>query len=481
MVIFTLWSIFIDQNQSFKKRISAAIVIGLAVVLLICVGLLVSPSGTVRRLVGLLPAADNSRSAASAAAPAGGPATTTDGVTGRNAPFSLGPRYSAQELSPVDDYSREARIARARENKTAYCGMTAQETLQYLESDKESDPVPIHNAVKMGAAALARSSVVEDQILGLTLQATVARGEAESAARLIAPRCNPEDIASADCANDVAKMVESSALGSLVPLIELAVVNKDLNAHATAAYACIHIGNHLCPNTNMRTWAELEPDNAVPWLILAVQAREKGDTVALNDAMKRAAQAKTFNKRLPKLTQILETETVKTLPPMVQIGVGNFAAGHSAALSMLTMAIPLRYCIVDKKIPAELRETCNRIAENFELNSDDSVGPIIAAKLGEALGWEVERVTALQDEYEVYPELLPGELGADHEHTCENINKQLQFVIDEGKLGLRQYAKQWTIKSGKSAREIGDKARAKRAAAAALLKSLEPNQAAKNP
>jgi hypothetical protein len=62
-------------------------------------------------------------------------------------------------------------------------------------------------------------------------------------------------------------------------LIQLAVGSGDPAVYATAVSACDTYGDSAkgaCAQLSLKGWAQVDPDNAVPWLLLAGKARVRG-------------------------------------------------------------------------------------------------------------------------------------------------------------------------------------------------------------
>ncbi len=90
--------------------------------------------------------------------------------------------------------------------------------------------------------------------------------------------------------------------GRIEPLAKLAASTRDATVYAMAQSACVNLGNDPASGTAAtdKAWCEtldadqrttLEPDNAIAWLQLAVDAESNRDATTVDDALRRAAAA----------------------------------------------------------------------------------------------------------------------------------------------------------------------------------------------
>lgn len=153
---------------------------------------------------------------------------------------------------------------------------------------------------------------------------------------------------------------------------------------------------------------------------------------------------------------------------MMQVAIAGQVLAISTTTAMTTMS-PVRLCFVDGTIPAARRIICDRIARLTARDGDNLADAFIAAKIGEALGsafnWDEESIKTLHDEREAYIAIAMPYTQTAAEGSCEFVDNVLDFVTEEGALGMRKYAKKIAAKSGKTTRQIADQARAARAIA----------------
>ena len=440
-------------------------IILIGVVLLLCVGtyLAVAPPAGFSTFLASLRAGATGTPAATKVAGASRD-TLSESVTIKPR-AQKGPSYSNQAAeAPAPDW-RQEQIEKVKANKTAYCGLTHEETLQHLARPYDWNESKIQKFLALAGDELFGSTEISEQIVGATLRANALKAEAHAEAKLTTPSCNPPDRKTSSCDIDSAKSAENRALAAAAPLVQLALSTKNVDAYAAAVYACNGLDDPPCDSTSMKGWAILEPTNAVPWLGVAAQAREAKNTTAQEQAMLRASQATTYNRRVPNIARALDVDAMQEQSPMLQVAIAGQVVVIQAATAMTTMS-PVRLCFVAGAIPASRRIVCDKIAKLTARDGDNLVDAFIAARIGEYLGsafdWDPETIKALHNEREVYGAIAMPETATATEGSCAFVERVLDFVTEEGELGMREYGKRLAAKSGKTMHQIVDDARAAR-------------------
>ncbi len=441
-------------------------IILIGVVLLLCVGtyLAVAPPAGFSTFLASLRASGTGTPAATKVAGASGNSASENITFKPNA--QKGSSYSTQAASaPTLDW-RQEQIEKVKADKTAYCGLTHEETLQHLARPHDWNDLKVQKFLTLAGDELIGSTEISEQIVGATLRANALKAEAHAEAKLTTPSCNLPDRKTSSCDIDSAKTAENRALAAAAPLVKLALSTKNVDAYAAAVYACNGLIDPPCDSTSMKGWAMLEPTNTVPWLGVAAKALEAKNTAAQEQAMLRASQATTYNRRVPNIARALDVDAMQEQSPMLQQAIAGHVWGNLGLTPLSPMSGPVQYCFVDGTIPAVRRAACDKIARLLGGEGDHIVDSRIAAKIGEALGsafsWNEESIKSLRDEYEVYGALSSLETPTATEGSCEFIDKILDFIAEEGALGTREYTKKLALKSGKTMRQIADEVRAAR-------------------
>src|SRR5262249_3287708 len=102
---------------------------------------------------------------------------------------------------------------------------------------------------------------------------------------------------------------------ALETLARLGSTTRDPVAFVAAFRACQSLLPDAppgsCGSLTVDRWAQLEPDNALPWLLAARNARRMKDTSGFDNALRRASQARYFNRHLIAYGELLERTEVR--------------------------------------------------------------------------------------------------------------------------------------------------------------------------
>jgi hypothetical protein len=183
-------------------------------------------------------------------------------------------------------------------------------------------------------------------------------------------------------------------------LVQLAVGSSDPAVYALAVADCRSHPDPdgACAPINATGWADRDPDNALPWLMLAEQAHKAGDRDAEARAMTRAANAT----RVENYTDSLYAFAVTALPSDVTplerwtfaIETNDLGAAMPAPVSLGFQD----YCTADAMHDPQAHARCDALAELYVSRAttirDFSVGIV----LGQRAGWPASRLGALRRE-----------------------------------------------------------------------------------
>ncbi|HWW79586.1 MAG TPA: hypothetical protein VNY82_08310 [Steroidobacteraceae bacterium] len=107
--------------------------------------------------------------------------------------------------------------------------------------------------------------------------------------------------------------------------------------------------------------------------------------------------------------------------------------GHEVSFIGPELSEIMRYCSADAVKQSEIRKDCNAVAELLVGPETTLLYFSLGAKLGERVGWPVERVHQLSDEKEellrlsASNTLVPG--------SCDAISRINTFINERGRLG----------------------------------------------
>lgn len=391
------------------------------------------------------------------------PATkTNDAISGKQPLENNQPKTSSNAASITKQAKAEPLEASPVGGKTPeVCGLTKAEVEAYMASNSFSASNTSNQptlALSEVTRKLIQSEKLQDQALGLYVMTHLAGWDAMESERLNYPGCKHPD----DCASKPFEALQRARSANAEPLVKLALANNDANVYAAALYACLGAKTGACGKLSYARWAQMEPDNAAAWLSAASEAESRKDSAARIAALQRAADAKSYNSRLPQLAEVVQSDSVQAQPPLTLTTVYAtlFSAGAASSIGMLSSAAS--YC-GRKEIMDEARiALCDALATKIADKDETLVAAMIAKSIGERIGWSAERLQLYKDEYAV----ATGQIfeGFDDENmlSCEAITKSNQRLLRTLQVGERAAARETVEKSGKTLAEAAAEYRKRR-------------------
>jgi hypothetical protein len=282
--------------------------------------------------------------------------------------------------------------AKAADNPNAaglsdFCG--------YGKVDLEALPVELDEAtdafILRQARAAQRSPDDGRKAVGLAIDALISGNIAERGAigaRAALCRATPL------CDAQSVEAFNGGAAGPLQAAIQLALGTSDPKAYAVALRLCASIDLDAtppgCGALTVDTWAQRDPDNALPWILAAREAFRRNDPSAIDYALQRAGQAKFFDRRRARYGELL----AGPMPGLL--------AERTLVVAKLTIAEDLwepldfsskfvffkRYC--EDASDLARRDVCKSIRNTLALHSSDHLADELVQALppppGESTG-----------------------------------------------------------------------------------------------
>lgn len=258
-------------------------------------------------------------------------------------------------------------------------------------------------------------------------------------------------------------------------LARLALAAQDPAVYAIAFNTCHKHTSGACALLSAEQWTRIDPGNAVPWMHVLADARERRDLQAEAEALYQVSVAKRFETRefaIPGLIAAIES-----LAPGDEPGtVAAFELAHETFGMAATWGMPsyqhlTQACRADALRDANRRQTCEGIAATLSERSDTVLPAMIGISIGRRIDWPMERVARARGEYEAYASSTTQELGGVEQMlACSGMRRALARLERQGEIGEVAYMRQWAKASGKSPEEferIGRAAIARREADAA--------------
>ena len=392
-------------------------------------------------------------------------APATQLVTAETKKPSSGPAYSKVLEDSETAQRRQKMIAWLREKDFAFCGLSQAQTIQYVETQMPLGYTAFEEAKKL-AEQLQHSSAIEAKSAALFFLATQQMATANRAARATAPACQAPTYHQNNCKSEVDAIKQPIVAEAVAPIVKLALSadqsEAGLTTYVAALRTCAAAKVGMCSQVSVAEWAKREPDNAVPWLLLAGEA-VTGE--GKNAAFLRALSAQNYNARYIKFGSIFSSETFRAqfVVEQKQIREGLSVWALESEINLVPISW-MRHCYKNNAIPSGQAEICDALASKFGDVADDSYSLDHAIKIGKLLNWDDARVQALQDEYDSGDESLFDRRTFDNPFSCEANLAKNTWITNRLSIGHRALAKQTVEVSGKSLAEFANDSRVKRKA-----------------
>lgn len=187
-------------------------------------------------------------------------------------------------------------------------------------------------------------------------------------------------------------------------LVLLAIETNDPAIYALALGQCgennLTMAVGPCQGLSLEHWAQIDPDNAVPWMWLASRADSMVDRVRADEALSRAANAS----RLDSYVGAMSALALGALPPQVAPLEKAVAGADLISISRLVTPVALvaNLCSEQALQVAARKQQCSSIANLLATQGSSIFEVVMAAILGKRLGWPEEKWMPLQKESDSY-------------------------------------------------------------------------------
>jgi len=213
-------------------------------------------------------------------------------------------------------------------------------------------------------------------------------------------------------------------------LADLAARSSEPAVIAIALEACAE-RPAACGAAAPARWAELEPANAAPWLLLAHEAEASGDDAALAAAVARIAQASTLDWHDGDLAE----RALRAIPPGAS-ALERTLDVHAIAGAREDWAAPaydglVAWCTDDdrRRAPA-----CDAAAQLLVRHASRPAEARLGARLGRDLGWPAQRLQALRLQRDALGRAGAGLVAAD-DYGCAATRRLRDQLVLQQRLG----------------------------------------------
>jgi hypothetical protein len=256
-------------------------------------------------------------------------------------------------------------------------GRVARSALNHIMSEAQA---AADAALARLAARLTDGKKERDIALGLFLRLATIQQEVTDEH----PGCDD-----ASCRQDIDDIVRMRRASYEEALQKMALTTRDPQVYAGAFHSCRYAGNSCMP---AERWAELEPDNGVPWMFVGGLA-----------GLQRAAKAKRFDARYPDLRGLLQSPEFRNEAPQTRFAIAGDLIAMEMTSPTLNYAMFVSFCAPSPgadlmQLPRASKGVCGDLA-NLLLKHDRALlGFATGITLAKSAGWPPAVVNSLLEE-----------------------------------------------------------------------------------
>jgi hypothetical protein len=236
--------------------------------------------------------------------------------------------------------------------------------------------------------------------------------------------------------------------GSTDKLVRTASGSRDPQVYALAFLSCNYGTAGPCTLLSAAQWAEIEPDNALPWLLVASSAGN--DSVTRDQAIYRAANARRFEGHSPNFLAMLQWPDIRDQAPQTRSALADELQGMQTALPMPLYTPFIQFCRDSSVDDATRTNVCSNLSRVL-LEDRTMLGFSTGVKLAELAGWPPDEVKALRQKKTEYQAALTAAVSkrTDGAHSdCEEQAAFEQWAADYVRLGDRGVAMKFIEETG---------------------------------
>jgi hypothetical protein len=262
------------------------------------------------------------------------------------------------------------------------------------------------------------------------------------------------------------KMEQPATQAAHDELVQLAAGAGDPAIYALALQRCNRMNTFAdsssgaCPQISWRGWARLDPDNAVPWLMVAGVAHAAHDSAAENDAFNQASKSLKVDAYDDSLFAFSQSTLPDDVTPLQRSYIGTEMIGIEAAAFGPQYSIALHHCSVAAMQDISVKQQCVALAELLINKGTNLIAFGIGEAIGRQAGWPTVRVNALEQEKNALMQSFRQQFepGDDpNPWSCASVKRFNDYLDLRGRVGEIALARESLERSGESVEELARK------------------------
>jgi hypothetical protein len=213
-----------------------------------------------------------------------------------------------------------------------------------------------------------------------------------------------------------------------------------------------------CQQISLRRWAQIDADNAMPWLLLAGKAQAGHDSAAAADAFRQAAKAHKYDAYNDSLYSFAEPEMPQDATPLERSYLATEVIGIESTLRP-PYQVATKHCSADAVRAPDIRQQCNALAELLVNGGTTLLDLGVGKNIGARVGWPTARVNGLALEQDALMQAIMEATRSDNDNlwTCDGVRRLNAYVVQRVRLGELGAARDVLERSGETVEAMAQK------------------------
>jgi hypothetical protein len=335
------------------------------------------------------------------------------------------------------------------------CGLgfvPADEAAQVLQNG--FSPAP--EVVARVSGSLRASTTAPARALGLWLPAIDAAARATTTVNEEMERCGDDQSCIVPLRNGFFETLQEATRPGVDALAREAAGTEDAAVYAMAVQACLAFDPRMarggnCQLVTVERWAQLDPDNAVPWTYLASAALSRNDGDAAGEALYRASIADVSRLYGDSLLAMAKPALASGFTDVQRLQLANELIGVQAGWTLPSFSTPMKMCSDEALRDGNRRQICDAYASMLIEKGNTLIERAIGIRLGERLHWPTERLEALRDEREALSlAMTEDNVSPDGSFSCDAQKRAIEAALRTSTPGEIGRARAAIATSGRS-------------------------------
>jgi hypothetical protein len=246
-------------------------------------------------------------------------------------------------------------------------------------------------------------------------------------------------------------------------VVQLAAGAADPAVYAMAVSMCgTYSGTGAdvaCQQISLQRWAQLDPDNAIPWLLIAGKARAGNDSAAEANAFDQAAKARKVDSYSDSLYSFAAPELPQDVTPLERAYLATEVIGVEAAIAAPQYRVASQYCTGDAMQDSDVKQQCNSLAELLVSKGTSLLDLGLGRIFGARAGWSSERVAEVTQEHDALMQAIEQAIPSDNDElwTCDGVSRTNAYIAQRVRLGEPGAARDALERSGETIQAMARK------------------------